>query len=49
MATNNKDTDRKKPVSKWGDCEHDTNVHKQLRPQKSTPTCDSKGTYLKDS
>lgn len=51
MANDNskKEEIKKAPVEKWGDSEHDTQVHKNLRPQKSTPTCAPDGTYVKIS
>lgn len=39
-------TKRKVRVEKWGDAEHDTGVHKNLRPHKGKPDYDPRyGTY----
>ncbi len=53
MGSNNQDLDHltKKSTSseKWGDSEHDTRLHKNLKPHKGKPEYDPKyKTYLKE-
>ncbi len=53
MGNNNSIKEEKKPKAKhpydYGSVEHDYEVHKNLTAQKSSPTCNKDGVYLKDN